>query len=249
MADRKKRFRIGLVVLVAISLFVCPLAAGGFGLGGANAQIAFTPNISTLELTQTVEGPGLGTVQMAATAEPALPSSTATPVISGGSLDIGSRTYPVGDEFSDADDIRLGPSTTVWGGSSGYAVLFDHPDYRLIWYRDRNGQQHYMIVHQDDPYFSGPDGFRAQLDDYRNAVAAANTAAGGGLGGAASLGTLVALGCLGGPTCLVALTVGGVAFFGGALSEFAIYQFWIEPAYHNVVSSFELIDAHRGSVP
>jgi hypothetical protein len=73
MADRKKRFRIGLVVLVAISLFVCPLAAGGFGLGGANAQIAFTPNVSTLVLTQTVEGPEL---ELGATVEP-----EATPIM------------------------------------------------------------------------------------------------------------------------------------------------------------------------
>ncbi len=62
MRDRKKMFRIGLVVLLAISLFVCPLAAGGLGLRGANAQIAFTPNVSTQELTQTIEGPGLGAV-------------------------------------------------------------------------------------------------------------------------------------------------------------------------------------------
>lgn len=49
----------------AISLFVCPPTAGGFGLGGANAQIPFTPNISTQVLTQTVEGPGLGAVLVA----------------------------------------------------------------------------------------------------------------------------------------------------------------------------------------
>jgi hypothetical protein len=242
-------YDIGLVVLVAISLLVCPLAAGGFGLGGANAQIAFTPNVSTLVLTQTVEGPELGAVQTVSPAEPSLPSPTPMPVISGGSLDIGSRTYPVGDEFSDADDIRLGPSTTVWGGSSGYAVLFDHPEYRLIWYRDRNGQRHYMIVHQDDPYFSGSDGFRAQLDDYRNAVAAANAAAGSGATGGLTIGALVALGCLAGPTCIVAIALAGVALIGGGVSEAAINLFWTQPAYRNVVSSFELIDAHRGNVP
>jgi hypothetical protein len=44
-----------LIPLRAISLFVCPLAAGGFGLEGASAQIAFTPNIATLGLTRTVE--------------------------------------------------------------------------------------------------------------------------------------------------------------------------------------------------
>jgi hypothetical protein len=43
------------------------LAVDGFGLGGANAQIDFTPNISTLELTQTVERPGLGAVTPVAT--------------------------------------------------------------------------------------------------------------------------------------------------------------------------------------
>jgi hypothetical protein len=81
MADRKKRLRIGLVVLVAISLLVCPLAAGGFGLGGANAQIAFTPNVSTLVLTRTVEGPGL---ELGATVEPRVtPVETHIPVTDG----------------------------------------------------------------------------------------------------------------------------------------------------------------------
>jgi hypothetical protein len=59
MAEHKKRFRTGLVVLVAISLFVCPLAAGGFGIGGANAQLPFTPSIAPLEITRTVVAPDL----------------------------------------------------------------------------------------------------------------------------------------------------------------------------------------------
>jgi len=81
MADRKRRWRIGLIVLVTISLFVCPLAAGGFGLGSVHAQIAFTPNVATLLWTQTVEGPRL---ELGATVEPGVtPVETHIPVTDG----------------------------------------------------------------------------------------------------------------------------------------------------------------------
>jgi hypothetical protein len=71
MDSNRSRFRVGLIALIAISLVVCPLAAGGFGLAGASAQIAFTPNISPLELTQTAEATTLGALQA--------PAATVTP--------------------------------------------------------------------------------------------------------------------------------------------------------------------------
>jgi hypothetical protein len=70
MNYRRSRFRIGLIALIAISLLVCPLAAGGIGLAGANAW-GFTPSIWPLELTQTVEASTLGTLQA--------PAATVTP--------------------------------------------------------------------------------------------------------------------------------------------------------------------------
>jgi hypothetical protein len=74
MNRHRTRLRTGLIALVAISLVICPLAAGGFGLAGANAQIAFTPNISPLELTQTAEVTPLGALRASAATVTPLPA-------------------------------------------------------------------------------------------------------------------------------------------------------------------------------
>jgi hypothetical protein len=145
MADRKKRFRIGLVVLVAISLFVCPLAAGGFGLGGANAQIAFTPNVSNLVLTQTVEG-----------------------------VSIGAFAWEAGMTFDcprgEPESCLLDPSTEVVSivgdEEFGYGEIRDSGGLYAVWVTDERGT-HYLVVDGSDPQLTADraDHFASLVSD------------------------------------------------------------------------------------
>jgi hypothetical protein len=195
MADRKKRFRIGLVVLLAISLFVCPLAAGGLGLRGANAQIPFTPNIATLELGQTVEGPRLGAV---------------TPV-----PPVGPGQY-----FEEGDPNRPAVLGVQGDEQYGWAHVAGHPELVLIWYTDTSGT-HYLVLDGTSDAFLGSldratgtrleDGF----EDYitrretleRERLAAAIEGFGSGAVGIAAAALIAACPETGGAGCLGALLV------------------------------------------
>jgi hypothetical protein len=151
MADRKKRFRTGLAVLVTISLFVCPLAAGGFGLRAAHAQLPYTPPIiPTLGWTQTAGELGIGVVATVGTPVTVglptpLPTPVMAPVESGqyaicGMLVIDSSVYAIGDPFSDASGIALGTVVNADPfGRNGYAEIRDQPDYRLVWVTSEAG--------------------------------------------------------------------------------------------------------------
>jgi hypothetical protein len=139
-ADRKKRFRIGLVVLVAISLFVCPLAAGGFGPPyGAFAQgerrFPFTPSIAPLEMTVT-PGPWLlgetWEVGMAFDCRPGRPANCAP--------DLETRT---GDDYF------------------GYGEISGWPGLYLIWVTDEEATHCYVTVSTEGQFSSDtvPDDF------------------------------------------------------------------------------------------
>jgi len=81
MGKHKIKFRIALIVVVAVSVVVCPLSWGGRGPSVTAAQVSFVPSIAALELTQTAEGPGLGPVE---TVEPGATSEeTHIPVTDG----------------------------------------------------------------------------------------------------------------------------------------------------------------------
>jgi hypothetical protein len=54
MGKHKMKFRIALIVVVAVSVVVCPLSWGGWGLGVTEAQVSFVPSIVPLEITQTL---------------------------------------------------------------------------------------------------------------------------------------------------------------------------------------------------
>ena len=78
----------------------------------AQSTIAFTPNIPTIQLTQT----------LAATP---LPTIAPTPDYS-----IGSKNHPIGDIFHDAEDLRISAERSDLYGKFGLATLQDDPEYR-----------------------------------------------------------------------------------------------------------------------
>jgi hypothetical protein len=260
IAEHKMRFPIALIVVVAVSVVVCPLAADGFGLGGASAQIAFTPHISALELTQTAEGieiEAVATVGLPATA--AFPTPPATPIMapvqSGqyaicGMLRIGSATYPIGDPFSDASGIAVGTVVNADPfGRNGYAEIRDHPDYRLVWVTSEAGVRQYIIVHKYDPLFSDPNvGFASQVSVVRGGYQQLFAA---GVPALSAAGTLITIGIIGcaptaGGGCALAA---GAAIVGGAVASAA--EWWIRatvvnPALRNLRLEFDSIDSNRG---
>ncbi len=200
------RFRIGLIVLVAISLVACPLAAGGFGLAGANAQISFTPNIPSLELTQTAEVTTLGTIGAPLTATPfPAPTQETTGAISAPSC-------AAADEETIGYDFLGGSDPPLWRICFGGEVL---------------------IVDATDPVTGDLLGaFRAaadlraqgvaQFDDARSALRRDRWTLAGGVvgligGGIAAVGTCSATPLTLGTTFLVCVG-SGAASLGGLVT-------------------------------
>ena len=166
---------------------------------------------------------------------------------------IGDKLYRIGDEFLDDSGIPKGPTTKDSFGWYGYATIKTHPDHKLIWYTDADGQKHYMIVRADDELFAGTpgvdngDGFEdyvGQLQDAETAIVASASIYGGGLGGLI-LAQIALCGPTGGATCVSALITAGIAMIGAALSGLYNYVFKMLPAEKNIAEQFELIEANR----
>jgi hypothetical protein len=166
---------------------------------------------------------------------------------------IGDKLYRVGDEFLNDSGIQRGPSTQDTFGWYGYATIKTHPDHRLIWYTDADGQKHYMIMRADDELFAGTpnvdngDGFEdyiGQIRDAENAIAASSSIFGGGLGGLI-IAQIALCGPTGGATCVTGLITAAVTMIGAGLAGLYNYIFKMLPAERNIIDQFELIEANR----
>jgi hypothetical protein len=143
-------FRIALIVVVAVSVVVCPLSLGGWGLRqGAYAEgwpqqpFTFVPSLANLELTQTVEGPRLGAVTSVPTLGP-------------------------GQYFEEGDEDLL-PEVTrpdLLDAPFGYSEILGHPGLYLVWSTDEQGNKRYCVIDEDNPYY---DDIRGVVDANRRA--------------------------------------------------------------------------------
>jgi len=244
-----------ILVSASIGLLMSPLAvttAAGRQFTNEQdlrRQITFQPSLSVLEMTS-----------FASTAFPATvppPTPFPTPVMVpieddeyalAGDLLINGQAYPIGDELDSAEGITLGATEEGSFGEYGYAVIQDHPDYRLVWVNDENGERRHIIVHENDPLFAGEDGYRKHLEDLQEGMAALRTAA---VPVVTAGGTLIAIG-LG--AC--APTAGGgcaLAFAGAVITgivslgaEAYIRLGVVDPAIDNLRADFETIAPNRG---
>jgi len=113
--------------VLVVSLFVCPLATGGYGLGLSRPaearQIEFTPHVSTLEADATQQAAILATVGP-------------------------------GQSFEDDDPRRPEIETIAGDERFGYGFLTENPELYAVWVTDENGT-HYLIVEETSEVVRG----------------------------------------------------------------------------------------------
>jgi hypothetical protein len=150
MGKRKTKFRMALIILIAVSVVVCPFLLGARELryashAGNERQITFTPHVVPLELTQTAEGLLLGIV---------IPVPTLGP----------------GQYFEEDDPNRPDPKkvliTSFGDDFFGYGRIRDTNNLYLVWVSDRDGT-HYLIIDGNAPGFMDP----ARTDEFSDLIA------------------------------------------------------------------------------
>lgn len=162
---------------------------------------------------------------------------------------IGEEVYPFGDEFLGEPEFDLAGIQQDPLGRYGVATISDSPDHRLLWITDDSSVRHNLIVHKDDPLYSGENGFLQHYDDYKDDLLKMGGAMGVGMTGAATLMGLGLAGCVpsAGVGCAIAIVGAGVSILGGFLGETYFGIFEVGPAMDAMSSLFETIDANRGS--
>ncbi len=162
---------------------------------------------------------------------------------------VGDEVFPIGDEFLGEPEIRLAGVQQDLLGRYGIATVSDSPDHRLIWITDNSGVRHNMIVHKDDPLYSGENGFLQHYNDYKSDLVKMGASMGIGVGGATTIIGLGLAGCVpsAGIGCAVAAIGGTVSILGGFFGELYFGLFEVKPAKAAMSSVFETIDANRGS--
>jgi hypothetical protein len=173
--------------------------------------VSFVPSIAPLEITQTVEGPGLGAV---------------TPV----------PTLGPGQYFEEDDPNRPDIAYREGGDAQyGYGPLAVDPNLYAMWVSDRNGT-HYYIVHRDSEVLRGgidpeggryPNGFDDLIEERRgilNAIQERVTARDSNDETSESL-LLGSLLFLGGAGVCVAFTLGACGVFVGVAGAFLVPSF------------------------
>lgn len=120
----------------AVSVVVCPLSLGGWGLrqgayaeGGRQQGITFVPSIANLELTRTVEGVSIGAFVWEA----------------GMTFDC-----PRGEPESCLLDLSTDVVSIVGDEEFGYGEIRDSGGLYAVWVTDERGT-HYLIVDGSDP--------------------------------------------------------------------------------------------------
>jgi hypothetical protein len=130
MPDPKSRIRAGLVVLLIVSFFAIPIATGALSPGtSVYAQIEFTPNVATLDVTVSPQPATIGPLVWAP----------------GMQFDC-----PVGMPE------RCRPELVNMYGDDqfGWGELLGEPGLVLMWITDDTGT-HHLVVSADDPQFAG----------------------------------------------------------------------------------------------
>lgn len=130
MREPKARIRAGLVVLILVSLFALPIATAVVSPSStAYAQIEFTPNVATLDVT--------------VSPQPAT---------------IGPFTWAPGIRFDCPVGLpeRCRPDLVNMNGDDlfGWGELLGEPGLVLVWVTDETGT-HHLVVSSDDPQFAG----------------------------------------------------------------------------------------------
>jgi hypothetical protein len=126
--------KVGLIVLTAVSLFVCPLLTGGYGLGygvprlAEARQIEFTPHVATLEAEAT------------------------SPTV------LGPHAWTIGELFScpRGHPERCRPDLATSQGNEyfGYGEIAGSPGLYLVWVSDSSSTRH-LVVQSTDPQLQG----------------------------------------------------------------------------------------------
>lgn len=253
MHRHKTRIQAAAILFISFSIAVGPLSTSAYAYHGASPEIVllqpidFTPNVKDLELTAIA-----GTAMATAVATPsAIVEPTPAPpiaTVSGDTITIGGKEYPIGDTFTDADDIPKGIVEDSLFGDQGYStiVAVGGEKYRLIWVTDR-GEKQYMIVREDDELFSGPDGFKETMEalgeSEERTFDAVKLEVGGLIGILAAEFAICPI--TGGGGCIAAV----VTAFGGLVGGFALGLWRVftdyVPARNNVGAAYAQIEINR----
>jgi hypothetical protein len=204
MPKTKAQARIGLVIVILVSLLVVPLATGVLApRSTAYAQIDFTPNVATLVVTPTPQGPTIGPLVRHA----------------------GDRFQCVGlGGVMGGTECR--PELVMLHGDDlfGWGEMVGYPGLVLVWVTDEAGT-HFMVVPADDPQLVGVDGGDSfqELMDLRLAQVEAMRGripemVGSGAGPVVIIGGLLLL-CpeTAGVTCVIAGLTAGAAGLGNII--------------------------------
>ena len=246
MTGRSTPLRAAMMLVVAASIVMCPLAATAYagrvpsGVGLLQPPIQFTPNVQQLQLTSmaaTAFATGVPTAGPVATQTTGPPVAT----VSGNTITIGNETYPIGETFTDASQIPMGLVDEARFGQQGYSTILavGAQDYRLMWVTDR-GERKYLITREDDSLFSGPEGFKDAIDDLQVKEELTFDAIKIELGGlGAILAAEIAVCPLTeGGGCVAFVATGVLGLIGGfALGMWRVFTEWI-PAINNVNNAF-----------
>jgi len=189
-----------------------------------------------------------GGLDLSALSSPQAP--TPTPFVSPDEVPVGTDSCPVGDEFLDASGLALAGVQSDPTGRYGIATVMYQPDYRLIWYTDESGVRHYLIVHRDDPLYSGENGFLQHFNQYMAAIRGENASLTSGGTGAGTIMGLGLAGCLPsvGWGCVVGLVGGTVVMLGGISGSLYFAIFEVRPEREALNTMFQTIEANRGTV-
>jgi len=244
-----------LLLIASLGLILSPLAINSSAMAHlpqadvSLQQFTFVPSLSVMELTAFAQ------TAMPTTAP--LPTPFPTPVMMpiendefavAGDLEINGEAYPIGDKIPNADEIPLGATEEGSFGEYGYAVVRDHPEYRLLWTTDEDGARHHIIVHENDPLFAGDDGFRKHLDDLQAGMTAMVSASVPVFTAGATLFTIGLGACAptAGAGCAVAFIGAGIAGVVGLGVMGYVRSAVVNPAIDNLTADFSTIAPNRG---
>ncbi len=165
--------------------------------------------------------------------------------VEGNVLVYNGKPYPIGDAFTDGEEIPTGPEITDRTGLYGYAAIEGVPGYVLLWYIDGNGKKQYLVTTDDDERLTGPLGFDKMVRNLKEAQDRFVTAVGGGAGFALTAIAIQLAAC--GPTagvgCATAVVTAIVAAIGATITALGLIIFDLIPAFNNVAKAFRGVDA------
>ena len=231
MAASRRRVRAGLLVLCAIAVALCPIAAATLWPAiPVRAQQPF----QTVQPVQPTFTPPIGTTA---------PIPTPIPTLGPGQF------------FDDAT--RPDTVTTVGDEEFGYGEIAGQPGLYLVWVTGDTGT-HYYTMAGDDPQFRGDtrdddfvdlisarDETLSEIEDVQDRISEHQGARAGfdlGAVGVVGLGIIVC-GVVTGGACFVPFAVGGLVLVGNAMAQNGASQS-LEPSLDRLEGDLEQNDAN-----